>query len=298
MTKHLLIAFLLLFSMGTKAQNSNTGQKYVHLITEDGIPHRDYEGNIIVSSFEKIAQLLNNDVDGYYDILAKDKNEYLAKFQKERKYLLEDEFQREIPYNSCYRGDGSHDIWWLKYDTNKHCFTFDMHYYYSERYKLSCEKGPFHLLICLKGINYCLTYPKSLITVKDNRYSDGSGTEQEQTVYTCRVSEEDAKLVPDDVVFPLLWQFKIEKVNVAKRRLYGKSTKLQITYNGSVIVDLSKTFSERGNTYNRVSSQNHTVSPAKWHVCSGCNGKGWGTGINDSRRRTCPTCGGKGKVYY
>ena len=67
MTKHLLIAFLLLFSMGTKAQNSNTGQKYVHLITEDGIPHRDYEGNIIVSSFEKIAQLLNNDVDGYYD---------------------------------------------------------------------------------------------------------------------------------------------------------------------------------------------------------------------------------------
>ena len=89
MTKHLLIALLLLFSIGTKAQNSNTGQKYVHLITEDGIPHRDYEGNIIVSSFEKIVQLINNDVVGYYDILAKDKNKYIPRLQKEKKYLYE-----------------------------------------------------------------------------------------------------------------------------------------------------------------------------------------------------------------
>lgn len=282
----------------TNAQRTDTA--FIHLITDNGIPHRNYEGKIVVSSFEKIAMLLNNDVVGYYDILAKDKQLYLPRLQKEKKYLMTDEFQREIPYNPCSGGNSNSDIWWPKYDSNKHCFTFRMWHYDAERYLLSREQGTFHILIGCREAMYCFTYPKSLVSVKNEKYTDGKkvSTQQDQTLYTCPISEAEAAKFDNNVEGKFLWQFKIEKVQAAKKRIYGKSTKLQIVYKGKVLVDLTNTFGEKGNTFNRVENESYTSTPAQWHICSWCNGMGWGTGLNDNRRKVCPNCHGKGKVYF
>ena len=275
-----------------------TNKTYVHLITDAGIPHRNYEGKIIVSSFEKIAQLMNNDVVGYYDILAKDKQLYLPRLQKEKKYLMEDEFQRETPYNSGDNTDS--DIWWPKYDQSKHCFTFIMWHLYAERYALSNEKGAFHLLVGCSEANYCFTYPKSLVSVVNEKYRDGNRIQmqQNQTVYTCTVPDGEATIFSHNENGSFLWQFKIEKVQANKKRIYGKTTKLQVVSGGRVLADISRTLTEKGNKFNQIVTKDYSVSRPKWHVCSTCNGKGIVTSwVNGSTRR-CPDCGGKGRVYY
>jgi len=275
-----------------------TNQTYVHLITDAGIPHRNYEGKIIVSSFEEIVKLLNNDVVGYYDILAKDKQLYLPRLQKEKKYLMEDEFQREIPYNSGDNSDS--DIWWPKYDQSKHCFTFRMWHHDAERYALSNEKGAFHLLVGCREANYCFTYPKSLVSVVNEKHRDGNRIQmqQDQTVYTCTVPDGEATIFSYNKNGSFLWQFKIEKVQANKKRIYGKTIKLQVVSGGRVLADISRTLTEKGNKFNQTDTKEYSVSPPKWHICSWCNGKGWGTGLNDNRRKVCPNCHGKGKVYF
>ena len=286
------------FGTPEEANTQITNQTYVHLITDAGIPHRNYEGKIIVSSFEEIVKLLNNDVVGYYDILAKDKQLYLPRLQKEKKYLMEDEFQREIPYNSGDNTDS--DIWWPKYDLSKHCFTFRMWHHDAERYALSNEKGAFHLLVGCREANYCFTYPKSLVSVVNEKHRDGNRIQmqQDQTVYTCTVPDGEATIFSYNKNGSFLWQFKIEKVQANKKRIYGKTTKLQVVSGGRVLADISRTLTEKGNKFNQTDTKEYSVSPPKWHVCSTCHGKGIVTSwVNGSTRR-CPDCGGKGRVYY
>ena len=296
--KGLLVAISLLVSLAVQAQDNSV---FVHKITPEGIPHRDYEGNIIVSSYEKIAMLLNNDVVGYYEIPVKEKTSYLKKLQKERTFLLKDEYQIAFQYESSYRYAGLHDIYNFKYDEGFKCYLFSLNHFFDERYNLSNEKGSFHLLVSQDGIKYCLTYPKSLVSV-ENRRDDGK-VMQFQIVYTSKYPElkDIGHAFATGAINLLLWQFKIEKVNVGKKRLYGKSTGLRLLdSDGSVLVNLDETLRKTGTSFYDINwrGETNSTNTPKWHVCTSCNGKGWGTGLNDSRRRTCPGCGGKGKVYF
>jgi hypothetical protein len=319
------IAFI--YSIGIEAQGE---PQYVHTLHKYlGIPHRDYSGNIIYSSFSQIEKLLNGDVAGYYDIpgISTDvqkkvfsqseeyKNVYLPRFNKEKEYLFEDEYE-------MYFSPDESDIRELKYNLESHQFSFELRNDKILAYKLSNERGYFHVLVGIYGWGYsfCLTYPKSLVSVVNHKYSDGS-IGQEQVLYSCVVPETEAARYYPERRNSLLWRFKIEKTK--NRQLYGKSTGLRIIegeLNGTdswgaprykyvtskeqpqtMVVNLNKTFSQTGNTYKKVGTKTNKSSnnqSVKKHVCTTCNGKGWGTGLNDNRRKTCPHCSGKGYLYY
>ena len=259
-----------------------------NIIDVNGIPHRDYNGNIVYSSLSQIENLLKDDVAGYYKIpgIFTDVqkkvfsqsddyiNIYLPRLKKEKEYLLEDEFEQLFKVNE---GGGGNDVWRLKYDLNSRRFSFELWHNEPDRYQLSNEKIPFHVLLNTDGRDYgfCLTYPKSLVAAVNGRSRNGK-MGQEQTLYTGVVPETEAAKFYPERKNSLLWRFKIEKVK--NGRLYGKTTKLCIVEgepNGKdwltheqlyryierkdqprkIVVDLTNTLSATGNTFKSVKTK-------------------------------------------
>lgn len=279
MRKILFLATVLVCSICTVAQNNNA-VPFVHTIDINGIPHRDYSGRIVYSSLSQIHMLLNEDVAGYYKISGistevqkkvfvqseEYKNIYLPRLKKEKEYLLQDEFEQYFTIDEdCVKH--------LEYDMSGRRFHFELTGHETDRYKLSSEKNTFHVLVSIYGhdFNFCLSYPKSLVSVVNGRSYRGPMA-QEQTLYTCVIPETEAVRFYPERRNSLLWRFKIEKVKDG--RLYGKSTSLRVVEgepNGTntwgeplyryiirkdqpqkIVLDLSNTFSQKGNTFRSV----------------------------------------------
>lgn len=256
------------------------GSTCAYKIDTDRILHRNYKGIIVKSSLSKIEMLLKEDVAGYYDIpgistevqkkvfaQSEDyKNVYLPRLKKEKEYLLQDEFEAYfiISATGC-------DVWDLDYDMPSKRFHFELRHNEPDRYAISNEKDAFHVYIGDYSIPYCFTYPKSLVSVVNGRSRNGK-MGQEQTLFTCVIPETEAAQFYPNRHNTLLWRFKIEKIK--NGRLYGKSTGLKViegTPDGSdilgvpryryvtlkeqthkVVLDLSNTFSQKGNTFRSV----------------------------------------------
>lgn len=257
------------------------GSTCAFTIWSDRIPHRGYDGRVVVSSLSKIELLLKEDVAGYYDIpdittevqkkvfaQSEDyKNIYLPRLKKEKAYLLQDEFEVHFTIN-----DTGRDVWSLNYDMPSKRFHFELRHNETDRYAISNEKNEFHVLIGDYQLPYCFTYPKSLVSVVNGK-SWGGKMAQEQTLYTCTIPETEAAQYYPNRNNTLLWRFKIEKIK--NGRLYGKSTGLKVIEGireendgfghwveyrpvtskeqfHKVVLDLSNTFSQKGNTFRSV----------------------------------------------
>lgn len=285
----------------------NATAKYVHHIDikKEIIVHRNYNGDIIESSFEKIGYLLSNNIVDYYKIpnvktevqqkLFKESNEYkstyLPRFQKELSYLLEDEYW--VNFDGTYLDD---------YDLGQHRFKYETGSnltYAIERYKLYQQKGQFHILIpFLEMPNLYLTYPKSLVEITNHL---GDDEWQIQNIYTCVVPEVDAAQMQPNIDYFNIWCFKLEYVN--DKGVYGKSTQRYIINKNTneVILNLNETFRQSNERFIKVDVKRHPKEkPKKYHDkgrmenCWQCWGRGYVTGGYPVNRNTCDVCAGKG----
>jgi hypothetical protein len=211
------------------------GKNFVNTIDYNHFIHRGYDGKVVRSDFSRIQKLLNEDVAGYYNISefatevqkkvfaqSEDyKNIYYPRLKKEKEYLLQDEF--EVIF---FLNETGADAWNLEYDMSSKRFHFELRHNENDRYKLSSENNNFHVLVSNgREASYCLTYPKSLVSVVNGRSYNGK-MGQKQTLYTGIVPEiEAAKYYPNRHNV-LLWRFKIEKMKDG--RVYGKSTGLRV----------------------------------------------------------------------
>lgn len=290
------------------ARQNNKRLFPVKIGEQGSMVHCAYDGTAKTSGRSALECLLNNDAAEYFNIegvktdLQKKvfiqqpeyTSEYLPRMQKEREMLFNDLFMVSIPLKS--------------YDT----FIFDVNtnrYFFETR---DLEKKPKNTNAKMYFMNIpfyspydelCLSYPRSMISVEENREYLSIFTEYKHKAQTCKVNDNDALKVEnnrDKCI--LVWVFQFE--GIKDNKIYGKTMNLYLVNEETkeIYCDLSESLSASHSSFK---SKKVTVAPKEpkkiYHSrgrtenCPYCFGTGQGVKyMGESFHRPCVYCGGKG----